>query len=121
MINIAQRLGEEWMSMLGKEILGVDVDAQGRCAHWHTPVDVVANKCATCGQFYACSICHAELADHPFGAMDKHTDAVLCGVCGETMNYRRYRLATACPACGHPFNPGCHAHEEIYFQLGPVD
>ena len=45
------------------------IDAEGRCKHWHSPLDVVANKCATCGKFFACALCHAELTDHEFGPM----------------------------------------------------
>ena len=40
------------------------IDAEGRCKHWHSPLDVVANKCATCGEYFACALCHAELTDH---------------------------------------------------------
>ena len=45
------------------------IDAEGRCRHWHSPLDVVANKCATCGEYFACALCHAELTDHEFGPM----------------------------------------------------
>jgi len=45
------------------------LDAEGRCKHWHSPLDVVANKCATCGEYFACALCHAELTDHEFGPM----------------------------------------------------
>ena len=45
------------------------IDAEGRCKHWHSPLDVVANKCATCGEYFACMLCHAELTDHEFGPM----------------------------------------------------
>ena len=103
----------------GSETLGA-IDAEGRCAHWHSSVDVVANKCATCGKWFACSLCHAELADHPFGPMPLGIPAARCGVCGHTMDYREYSAAsaaTACPACGHGFNSGCGLHANIYFDL----
>ena len=45
------------------------IDAEGRCKHWHSSLDVVANKCATCGKYFACALCHAELTDHEFGPM----------------------------------------------------
>lgn len=28
------------------------IDAEGRCRHWHTLVDVVANKCPACGHAF---------------------------------------------------------------------
>ena len=28
------------------------IDAEGRCKHWHSPLDVVANKCAACGEYF---------------------------------------------------------------------
>lgn len=99
------------------------IDGEGRCAHWHSAVDVVANRCATCNKWFACSLCHAEIADHPFGPMPLDVPAAMCGACGYTMNYHEYSAATsrlarpACPACGHGFNPGCGLHAGIYFEL----
>ena len=93
------------------------IDGQGRCKHWHSPVDVVANKCATCEEFSACSRCHAELTDHEFGPMPVDAPAVLCGACGVVMDYYTYSTAPQCPRCGHMFNPGCSAHAGIYFAL----
>lgn len=102
-------------------VRGVAVDAMGRCAHYRSVRDVVANKCATCGEYWACHACHEELADHPFGRMDvAAADAVLCGACGTTMDYARYAHgegAPACCACGHLFNPGCSLHAGIYFAI----
>lgn len=54
------------------------IDAEGRCKHWHSPLDVVANKCATCGEYFACALCHAELTDHEFGPM--LVDAPACAL-----------------------------------------
>ncbi|WIM67819.1 CHY zinc finger protein [Corynebacterium breve] len=95
-------------------ILGVDVDRQGRCAHWHSDVDVVANKCLLCDDYFACSLCHAALRDHPFGRMprDAH-EAAMCGVCGHTFGLAAY--GKQCPSCGQLFNPGCSDHVEEYF------
>ena len=61
-------------------IHGIDVDSQGRCAHWHSERDVVAN---------------------------------MCGACGHMMTHAEYGIS--CPSCGHPFNPGCKTHEDVYF------
>lgn len=90
------------------------IDAEGRCRHWHTLVDVIANKCHTCGGWFACSLCHAELTDHDFGPMPKDELCVMCGACGRTMTYAEYS-AYKCPACGHAFNPGCALHAGTYF------
>lgn len=97
------------------------IDAEGRCRHWHTPVDVVANKCRTCGGWFACSLCHAELTDHEFGAMPKEELCVMCGACGQQMTYAEYAgdelgPAYKCPACGHAFNTGCALHAGTYFR-----
>ena len=80
------------------KIHGIDVDPQGRCAHWHSERDVVANTCGACHKLWACSLCHNELADHRFVGVDKHLRSVMC------------------PSCGHPFNPGCKLHENVYFR-----
>lgn len=94
------------------DIHGVDVDSEGRCKHWHSERDVVANTCGTCGKLWACSLCHEELTDHAFGAVDKQLPSVVCGVCGRRMTFDEY--GAACPGCGHPFNPGCKLHEGTY-------
>lgn len=100
-------------------ICGREVDAQGRCGHYRQHWDVVANRCATCGKWWACHLCHEEQADHPFGRMSRRAaEAVLCGACGRRMGYAEYHGEeghTECPGCGHPFNPGCAAHEGMYF------
>ncbi|WKD58149.1 CHY zinc finger [Corynebacterium capitovis DSM 44611] len=100
---------------------GIDVDPQGRCVHWHSPVDVVANRCATCGKFYACHLCHEQLADHAFGRAASADLCVMCGACGAVMTGLEYGTShsaangAACPRCGHGFNPGCASHASIYF------
>ncbi|MCZ9310117.1 CHY zinc finger protein [Corynebacterium uberis] len=105
------------MEVTGRpRIRGVGVDAQGRCAHYHREVDVVALWCVTCQQFWACHACHEELANHRFGrAPVRGVAAVLCGACGFTMEAAQYQCVTQCPACGHGFNPGCAAHASRYF------
>lgn len=91
------------------------IDAQGRCKHWHSLVDVVANKCATCGDWFACSMCHAELTDHEFGPMPREELAVKCGACGTEMDYASYTREYRCVRCGHAFNTGCALHADEYF------
>lgn len=83
-------------------IHGIAVDAQGRCAHWHSERDVVANTCGECSKLWACSLYHDELADHGFVPVDRQLPSVMHGA--------------FCPSCGHPFNPGCKAHEDVYFR-----
>lgn len=99
---------------------GVELDEQGRCAHYRTIRDVVFNRCDTCGDFFACHRCHDELTDHPFGRMPYAAEsAVLCGACGREMNYAEYaegQGAPACPECGHLFNPGCATHAHLYWR-----
>lgn len=95
------------------DIHGIDVDAEGRCAHWHSEVDVVANTCGRCGKLWACSLCHDAMADHGFSAVDKRLPSVVCGVCGTRMTFEQY--GDRCPGCGHEFNPSCVLHESTYF------
>lgn len=95
-------------------IRGVGVDAQGRCVHYRSLVDVIGNRCATCGDYFACHLCHAQLADHDFGRMPVDAaDSLVCGACGHQMGYADRQAG--CPSCGHFFNPGCHAHDHLYF------
>lgn len=94
-------------------ITGKLVDDHGRCVHYAGPTDIVGNKCSTCEKWWACHLCHAEQADHPFGKMPSDApDALQCGACGTTMS----RDHGACPNCGHGFNPGCQLHAHLYFQ-----
>lgn len=100
-------------------VLGVGVDAQSRCAHWHSELDIVANRFACCDRFYACRQCHDELAGHeavPWPSWRFGEPAVRCGACGHLMTPPEYFDADDwCPECGADFNPGCRAHRELYF------
>ena len=99
-------------------IRGGNPDARGRCEHYRSERDVVANRCATCREYWACHACHSELADHPFGRMPLDDPAaVMCGACGHEMGYAVYSRVAACPSCRHPFNPGCAAHASLYFEV----
>ena len=119
------RIGESETSEEGEahmrpDVRGLDLDAQTRCAHYNSPLDVVAIKMKCCGIYYACKDCHAALAGHalqpwPRGESDGPT--VLCGACGTQMSIRRYlECENACPACGAGFNPGCRGHHHFYFE-----
>nr|WP_156802523.1 CHY zinc finger protein [Corynebacterium lubricantis] len=99
-------------------VRGTDVDKQGRCAHYHSERDVIANYCATCHKWWACFQCHRDNTDHSFGRMPTAgAAAALCGACGHEMDYAEYSQAASCRACGHPFNPGCSLHAPLYFEL----
>ncbi len=101
-------------------VLGQDLDPQTRCAHWHSPLDVIAIKMRCCEAYYACRQCHDELADHPAAVWPRaewDRPAVLCGVCGHELSVRAYMdCGNQCPACGAAFNPGCRSHYHLYFE-----
>jgi uncharacterized CHY-type Zn-finger protein/predicted N-acetyltransferase YhbS len=105
-------------------VLGVDLDPETRCAHWHSPPDIVAIRMRCCGDWYACKDCHDAIADHPIrvwprGAWDQ--PAVMCGACGGTMSVSAYlACGDCCPACGARFNPGCRLHRHFYFESDGV-
>ncbi|MCM0597458.1 hypothetical protein KAR50_06325 [Periweissella fabaria] len=96
------------------EIFGCNLDADGRCEHYHLPTDIAALKCAKCQQFFACYTCHDQLRDHTFVASSKTDLAVMCGVCKTLMNFTSYTRGN-CPKCQHPFNPKCRLHYDTYF------
>jgi uncharacterized CHY-type Zn-finger protein len=100
---------------------GVDLDAETRCAHYHSRLDVIAIRMKCCGRYYACKECHDALAGHelevwPRGEWD--APAVLCGCCGLEMMVVQYMACgNACPACRAQFNPGCRKHYYFYFEM----
>jgi uncharacterized CHY-type Zn-finger protein len=105
----------------GEEAHGVEVDAETRCAHWHSPLDIIAIKFKCCGRWFPCFDCHSELADHaaavwPADEFDER--AILCGACGAKLTIEQYsNCESMCPACGAAFNPGCSKHRHLYFAL----
>ncbi|MER3431742.1 MAG: hypothetical protein C4324_12005 [Blastocatellia bacterium] len=105
----------------GEEVFGVSVDAQTRCAHWNSPVDVIALRFFCCRRWYPCYQCHLEVADHraipvPVALRDE-PEAVLCGVCGHKMSVNEYfGCGAQCPTCKAKFNPGCANHYHLYFE-----
>jgi uncharacterized CHY-type Zn-finger protein len=102
-------------------IHGVKVDAQGRCAHWKGPGDVVAIRFRCCDRYFACYDCHRALADHPaerWPSADFAHPVVLCGVCGARLPVARYLASSArCPVCDVAFNPRCVLHHHLYFDV----
>jgi uncharacterized CHY-type Zn-finger protein len=100
-------------------VAGIDLDAETRCRHYHSRLDIVAIKMRCCGTYYACKDCHDALAGHPIAvwpAEVRDTPAILCGACGTELAIRQYLdCGDHCPACGAPFNPGCRTHRHFYF------
>jgi uncharacterized CHY-type Zn-finger protein len=105
--------------MTRPEVRGVALDAETRCAHWHSPLDIVAIRMKCCGVYYACKDCHGVLAGHaietwPRAEWDRK--AILCSACGAELSVRQYlECADKCPTCGAGFNPGCRSHSHFYF------
>jgi uncharacterized CHY-type Zn-finger protein len=108
-------------SMLASEteVRGIDLDAQTRCTHYRTVLDIIAIKMKCCGVYYACKDCHETLADHPIEVWPRSEwteRAVLCGACGYQMSIEQYMASDyKCPACNVAFNPGCRRHSQFYF------
>ena len=103
------------MTITSKNIYGNLTDDSGRCVHYHTELDVIANKCAVCKKFYACYKCHDEMEDHKFSPLAAdQKETVMCGVCGKLFSYSEYSQLSKCPECGSGFNPRCSLHKGIY-------
>ncbi|HXQ09443.1 MAG TPA: CHY zinc finger protein [Caulobacteraceae bacterium] len=99
---------------------GLNLDAETRCAHWASSLDIVAIKMRCCGVYYACKDCHAAMAGHPITLWPRaswNESAILCGACGAELSINAYmRSGDRCPACTAPFNPGCRTHYHFYFE-----
>ena len=104
------------------EVRGVNLDPETRCAHWRSPLDIIAIKMRCCGVYYACRDCHDALADHPAQVWPRaewDAPAVLCGACGTEMSVNAYLNSdNRCRTCGAAFNPGCKLHHHLYFEAG---
>jgi uncharacterized CHY-type Zn-finger protein len=100
-------------------VFGVGLDSKTRCAHYHSPQDVIAIKAPCCDEYWACHKCHEEMAEHklePWLKTDEEKLAVLCGECGTELTISEYKNSDSnCPACGAQFNEGCKLHWDIYF------
>lgn len=104
----------------GCEVFGIDVDGETRCAHWHSPLDIIAIKFKCCGRWFPCFDCHAEIADHSPSVWPREEfgeSAVLCGSCGHQLTINEYlKSNNTCPECNSAFNPGCAKHYHLYFE-----
>lgn len=109
------------MKIHGVEVIGVDVDPETRCAHYHTEADIIAIKFKCCGKWFSCHQCHAELADHAVSVWlrgEFETPAILCGSCGHHLTISEYLACESiCPRCRWRFNPGCAKHHHFYFEI----
>lgn len=101
------------------DVFGIQLDAQTRCAHYGSPLDVVAIKMKCCGKYFACKDCHDALADHPlepWPQRERSCRAILCGVCRSELTIVQYLENPGyCSRCTAPFNPGCREHHHWYF------
>lgn len=105
----------------GVLVHGVRLDAETRCSHWNSALDIVAIKFKCCGEFYACFECHRELTDHEakvWPASEFEEQALLCGTCGFRLTICDYLAlgSSACPKCESEFNAGCSRHRHLYFE-----
>jgi uncharacterized CHY-type Zn-finger protein len=107
------------ISVHGTPVHGIGLDAQTRCVHYNSALDIIAIKMHCCGLYYACRECHDVLADHPAEVIPKaeqDSPGVLCGACGRQLTVTEYfSCENICPACRAGFNPGCRNHYHLYF------
>lgn len=103
------------------EVLGVGLDAQSRCGHYASPLDIIAIRFKCCGRYYACKDCHDALAGHEpelWTRDDEQRGAVRCGACAGELTIREYLDSQSrCPRCRAPFNPRCANHYQFYFDF----
>lgn len=106
------------------EVLGTNVDAETRCAHYNSDVDIVAIKFKCCEQWFPCFQCHGEHAVHQsavWQVSEHDARAVLCGGCGYQLTINEYfKCESICPKCRRGFNPGCARHYNLYFEVPPL-
>lgn len=101
-------------------IKGKCLDAETRCVHYHSLLDIIAIKFKCCGEYYPCFECHEESAGHPATRWPKtewDTKAILCGHCKNELTISEYfNSGNVCPICKSQFNPGCAKHYDLYFE-----
>ncbi|MFN0081719.1 MAG: CHY zinc finger protein [Ferruginibacter sp.] len=92
-----------------------------RCAHYHSPLDIIAIKFKCCNSYYACIHCHEELANHPaqvWPEQEFDNKAILCGNCKHELTIDEYfKSGYRCPKCSSDFNPKCNNHNHFYFKM----
>lgn len=104
----------------GEIVVGADVDAETRCAHYHSALDIIAIKFKCCGRWFPCYECHEENAGHEpevWAKCEFAAAAILCGGCGVQLTVDEYlKCESTCPHCSRKFNPGCARHYHLYFE-----
>ncbi len=103
-----------------QHVKGIDVDAETRCAHYHSAIDRIAIKFFCCQEYFSCFECHqATGCGNPqvWPIHRFHEHAILCGTCGHELSITEYlSCASCCPSCSSLFNPGCSLHKHLYFE-----
>ena len=103
-----------------QKVKGKPIDAQTRCVHYHSALDIIAIKLKCCGEYYPCYFCHQETTDHEVIVWSKNeweTVAILCGACKHEMTIAQYKCCNyTCPICKTAFNPKCSNHDHLYFE-----
>ena len=69
------------------------LDAETRCAHYHTEIDRIAIKFYCCDTIIPCYECHEEtvVETEPSGQKKNSTKkAILCGACGHELTVEEY-------------------------------
>lgn len=102
------------------QVIGLDVDPETRCCHYHSESDRIAIRFHCCGNYFPCYECHEVLGCGHSSIWPKDQfdiKAVLCGTCGTELSIREYLdCASTCPNCAAAFNPGCNLHKHLYFE-----
>jgi uncharacterized CHY-type Zn-finger protein len=100
---------------------GVSVTERNQCVHYRSDRDIVAIRFKCCDTFYACILCHQEIAGHEpavWGRDEREVRAILCGACHGTLSIAEYLASgNTCPRCGAAFNPRCGNHYHLYFEV----
>jgi uncharacterized CHY-type Zn-finger protein len=103
------------------QILGRTIDAQTRCIHYHSELDIIALKFKCCQHYYPCYTCHEEATQHTPQIWSRHefdNKAIVCGVCKTEMTINEYlESRSQCPCCQSLFNPKCSNHHHLYFEV----
>ncbi|EGA88880.1 Zinc finger domain containing protein [Planococcus donghaensis MPA1U2] len=103
-----------------QQVKGINVDAETRCIHYHSPIDRIAIKFFCCQEYFPCFECHeargcGEPRVWPTDRFDEK--AILCGTCGHELTVTEYlTCSSTCPSCSSSFNPGCSLHKHLYFE-----
>lgn len=103
-----------------KQVHGLNIDAQTRCAHYHSEIDIISIKFYCCGEYYACYKCHLEEVDHPATKWPEEKwgeHAILCGNCRHELTIHEYMESSCCLKCKHAFNEKCSLHYPLYFDM----